>query len=208
MKGCSSKPSASVEHIRETARRGLSQLLLARFLLLNVLVEEVRQVPQPLPWAQYRRLWVLLQAQPSVVFGTNFTEDVFVEFAQLLRPASQFDLENRIHEKYQELSILLTNVRNPDTNTKQKPPFFCVLDEAQITTSLRHGDFVAGDNSSERSALREVWIAWTSVLSPEQMRLVLSGTGIELQALSETLVWSALKPQRYQPHFHSIYQIP
>jgi len=104
----SPKPLASVEHIRETARR-----------------------------------------------------DVFTDFALLLRPASRYDLENRIREKYLELPVLLTNVKNPATGIKQKPPFFCVLDEAQITMHLRYGDFIPENDSSEHSALREIWLSWT-----------------------------------------------
>ena len=44
----------------------------------------------------------------------------------------------------------------------------------------------------------EIWLSWTSVLNPLQMRLVISGTGIDLQALRDTLASPALKPERYQ----------
>jgi hypothetical protein len=196
-KGFSVPPSAYGQHIQETARRGLGQLLLARFLLLSLLVEEVKLISQPLPWAQYRRLWVLLQAQPNVIFGADFQVDVFTDFALLLRPASRFNLEDRIRVKYQELSFLLTVVNNPATRKDQKPPFFCVLDEAQIANGLRCGNFFSETFSAKRSVLREIWFSWTSVLNPQQMRLVISGTNIELQSLLETFS-PALKPESYQ----------
>jgi hypothetical protein len=141
---------------------------------------------------------VLIQAQPTTIFGKNFKVDVFTELAQLLRPASQDDLVNRIRQKYQELSFILTDVLNPNTLAQERPPFFCVLDEAQITTCHHFGEFVSEDNSSLRSVLREIWLSWTSVLHPLQMRLVISGTGIDLQALQQTLASTVLKPESYQ----------
>jgi hypothetical protein len=56
---------------------------------------------------------------------------------------------------------------------------------------------MSGDNSTGRPVLREIWLSWSTVLQPEQMRLMLSGTGIELQALTDTLDSSALKRERY-----------
>ena len=69
-----SKTQESIDHTQETASRALSQVLLSRFLLLGLLVEEVQAVEeeQRLPWLEYRRLWVLLQAQPKVIFGRTF----------------------------------------------------------------------------------------------------------------------------------------
>jgi hypothetical protein len=191
------KTKAAIKHIRETAERCLAQLLLARFLLLNLLVQEARKLPGGLQEKEHRRLWVLLQAQPNQIFGADFKEDIVTEFARLLRHASIYDLKDRIRDQFLELSFLLTKVENPATGQDQRPPFFCVLDEAQVAATLRHGEFMSDDELTKRPVLREIWLLWSTVLPPEQMRLVLSGTGIELQALRDTLESSALKGERY-----------
>ncbi len=61
----------SIHHVQETASRGLSQLLLSRFLLLGLLVEEVQRKRKPVSSLPYRRLWVLLQVQPGQIFGAG-----------------------------------------------------------------------------------------------------------------------------------------
>jgi hypothetical protein len=191
----------AIKHIRKTAERRLAQLLLARFLLLNLLVEEARKIPGGLQEKEHRRLWVLLQAQPNQLFGKidgkDFKEDIFTELSRLLRYASISDLRARILMLRQDLSPLLTDVVNPAHGQLQRPPFFCVLDKVQVTATLRHGEFMSGDNSTKRPLLREIWLLWSNLFPPSQMRLVLSGTGIELQALRDTLDSSVLKGECY-----------
>lgn len=145
----------------------------------------------------HRRLWVLLQAQPNVIFSSSFQDDIFTALTQLLQYASISDLRERIGSRYKKLSFLLTKVRNPATNTDYIPPFFCVLDEAQVTTTLRLGEFTSEDNKTQRPVLREIWLLWSTVLPFTRMRLVLSGTGIDIKALKDTLESSALKENRY-----------
>lgn len=195
------KAKTAIEHMREAAERRLAQLLLARFLLLDLFVQEAREIPGGLQEKEHRRLWVLLQVQPNRIYGANFKVDIFTALARLLRHASTYDLKDRIASKYQELSFLLAKVRNPATGGEERPPFFCALDEAQIIATLRQGEFVSEDGSTPRALVREAWLLYTTVLQPEQMRLVLSGTGIKLQDLKDTLSSSALKRELYEIKF-------
>jgi hypothetical protein len=191
------KTNAAIDHIREVAERRLAQLLLARFLLLDIFVQEAQKIPGGLQEKVHRRLWVLLQAQPNGIFGADYKGDIFTELAQLLRYAPTSILKDRIATQYQKLSFLLTKVCNTFTGKDDRPPFFCVLDEAQVIATLRRGEFVSEDGSTACSLFREAWLLYTTVLVPEQMRLVLSGTGIELQDLKDTLVSSVLKREPY-----------
>jgi hypothetical protein len=95
-KEADSKAKATIEHIREAAEYRLAQLLLARFLLLNLLVQEARKTLGGLQEKEHRRLWVLLQAQPNRIFGANFKVDIFTALARLLQHASTNDLKDRI----------------------------------------------------------------------------------------------------------------
>jgi hypothetical protein len=168
-------------HMKEKVERRLAQLLLARFLLLGLLVEEARKLTGGLQ-PEHRRFWVLLQAQPGM-FGQKRKEDIFTELARLLGHTSTDDLEARIRNKYVELHDLLEPATEPETLTSAV--FFCVLDEAQIT--VRKG----------RPILRQMWLSWSTVLR-NQMCLVLSATGIDYQALDSTLESSVLKPYGYK----------
>ena len=183
--------------MHETAEHRFAQLLLARFLLLNLLNEEADGLSPPLSMAYRRRLWVLLQVQPTVVFGKDFHHDVFTELSQLLRETATPDLKSRIRSMYQQLSCLLDSVRNPATNGKEVPPFFCVVDEAQTAVTLRMGEFMSDDGITPRSLLREIFLSYTTMLSSAQMRLVLSGTGIDVRLFKETLNSPVHKEEMY-----------
>jgi hypothetical protein len=184
---------AAIDHMRRVAERRLAQLLLARFLLLSLLVEEAQNLPGGLQQKEHRRLWVLLQAYPKI-----FNEvDIFTKLTELLRGADTSSLQERIEERYTKLVDLREKVVDPATGKDETPPFFCVLDEVQITVTTRMGEFISDDKSIKRPILRQIWLSWTTLLNPFQMRLVLSGTGIELQALQDTLSSNALKRQPY-----------
>jgi len=184
----------AITHMRETARRRLAQLLLARFLLLGLLVQEAGEGLQQ---KEHRRLWVLLQVQPRIV-GRHFEGDVFTDLTALLQGAETHELERRIRRKRAELYHMLQPVRNPATSTNDIPPFFCVLDEVQATVaspSGRLGEFMSDANKTARPTLREIWLEWSSI--SQEIRLVLSGTGIQFQDLEDTLSSTACKEQKY-----------
>ena len=186
----------AIEHIRRVARGRLAQLLLARFLLLDLLIQEAGKLEGGLQQKEHRRLWVLLQVQPRILVS-RFAVDVFTDLTQLLRGAGIDDLESRINDKREELRPFLPAVQNPATGEAAPPPFFCVLDEVQATIapqSGRLGQFMSDNNETPRPILREIWLCWSDI---PDMRLVLSGTGIEAQVLNETLASNACKDQGY-----------
>ena len=183
--------SEATSHIQRVVKRRLAQLLLARLLLLDLLVQEARQLGG-LQQKEHRRLWVLLQAHPSI-FGEHPNIDIFSDLTEHLRGASIEELNSRIYDKCNALDAPL----NGRTTPPGQPIFFCVLDEVQITLSSpsgRLGDFVSKDGVKKRSILREIWRSWSSYW---QIVLVLSGTGIDLQALEETLTSVACKEHAY-----------
>ena len=192
---------AAFTHIREVVERRLAQLLLARFLLLDLLVQEAQKFQEGLQPKELRHLWVLLQAQPSLLIPKR---DAFQDFTQKLNGASTNSLKDRICKKYDALSGLLQEAHNPPLSgllqEAHNPTLFCVLDEVQVTISRefgRVGEFLSQDKITKRPILREIWLSWIEMLQPGQMNLVLSGTGIEFQALSDTLSSTAVKEHQY-----------
>ena len=190
----------AIDHIREVAERDFTRLLLARFLLLSLLVEEAQRLPKGLHQEHHRRLWVFLQVQPTI-FGQDPKQDIFRDLTKELHGASIDDMRAWIQDERQKLgNLILEPVHNPNTSRNEIPSFFCVLDEAQVTVSQdskhSHG-FISSDNQTSRPVLREIWRSWTKVLEPRYMRVVVSGTGISQGALHVTLASSAFKMKDY-----------
>jgi len=190
MTECVQKPAtteAGYQHMKEVAERRFAQLLLARFLLLNLLVQEARNIEGGLQPKEHRRLWVLLQAQPAI-FEMKRSQDIFIQLTRLLQWTPTRDLKDWIGREREKLE------ENIDDGTLS---IFCVLDEVQITLSSpsgRLGEFMSKDKTTKRHILREIWLSWSTVLRGSQMRLVLSGTGIELRVLEDTMASTSLKP--------------
>ena len=180
---------AGHRHMKEVAERRFAQLLLARFLLLNLLVDVARGLIGGLQQKEHRRLWVLLQAQPGI-FEKKDQEDIFTKVTQRLQFTSTPDLKNWIGREREKLEENICG-RGGELS------LFCVLDEVQITLSSpsgRLGEFMSGDKTTKRHILREIWLSWSTVLRSSQMKLVLSGTGIDLRALQSTMSSASLKP--------------
>ena len=193
----------AIEHLRKMARRRLAQLLLARFLLLQLFAQETGHLQGGLQQKEHRRLWVLLQVHPSLL-GTDFEVDVFTDLTQVLHGAEMEVLETRIRQTRVDL---LQTYNLPETvpdATIVIPiplPYFCILDEVQAASvtspSGRLGKFMSGDNVTPRPILRDIWHYWIGVL-PDQMRVVLSGTGIEYEDLNAALAMHVGKDRGYR----------
>ncbi|PVF91079.1 hypothetical protein CPB86DRAFT_421879 [Serendipita vermifera] len=185
---------AAFKHMQNVVHRRLSQLLLARFLLLNLLMEEARNTGG-LKLEQHRRLWVLLQVQPER-FGPmlKLKEDIFLTVARELRYTSKENLQDRIFQQYVRFRTLdIADTPNIDQDGRFTP-IFCILDEVQVTSDLRLGEFIStGPEKKARPILREIWLLWTTVLLQSQMRIILAGTGVKFHVIRETLASSTNK---------------
>jgi len=92
-KGLDAANPAVIDNMRRVEERRFTQVLLARFLLLNLLVQQARELPWGLREKEHRRLWVLLQAHPKI-FSPNI--DIFTKLTQLLGEADAADLSGRL----------------------------------------------------------------------------------------------------------------
>ncbi|PVF94287.1 hypothetical protein CPB86DRAFT_49890 [Serendipita vermifera] len=181
-----------LDRMQNMAQHRFLQLLLSRFLILNLLIEEAKSFGGLRE--HHRRLWVLLQVQP-LKFNPKSPEDLFLTTARELQCTSIEDLNKRIHEQYTRLWDDLDDLPGPQTSVRGKYPVYCILDEAQITSTQRIGEFRSNENELvERPVLREIWHAWTKVLH-RNMRVILSGTGIDIEQIRSTLASPFLKPE-------------
>ena len=190
-----------IKHARQVARGCLAQMLYARFLLLELLVQEAQNLHGGLQQREHRRLWVLLQVEPRI-FDLPFKTDVFADLTQVLRGAATPELESRILKKREQLIAkytLLQAIPVPMTSQNALPPFYCVLDEVQATIAPplgRPGGFLSENNEIRRPILREIWRFWIDLLD-KNMLIILSGTEIEWVALEETMASNVCKGQIY-----------
>jgi hypothetical protein len=180
--------SDAMQHMKEKAHHRLRQLLLARFILLKLFVEVARSNGGNLHEKNYRRAWVLLQILPMQIFD----EDIFVTMSDTLRLQGFDDSVKAIKKHFRDLQDILGLAMDSAIGKLKKSPFYCVLDESQLLTSARMGEFMSGDGTLPRPLMREVYHIWNDVLPPEQMLLICSGTGINYQSLYESVASGAL----------------
>ena len=191
-KSIESYNEAAASHMHEKARNRLLLFLLARFLLLNLLIEEAHKCGGLHP-GNHRLLWVLLQTQPIQMLGG----DAFRDVAEALQMASTEDLKKEIRDEHVKLKPILEFVEHP-YGARQRRPLYLFLDNIQLTTTLRMGQFWADDEKTKRPLLRPIWLTMTTIFDSSEMRLILSGTAVDSTSLEQILGSSALKLYPYK----------
>jgi hypothetical protein len=180
---------AAYAHIGEKTHRRLLQLLLARLYLLNLFREEAEGLPDGPDAMVCRRTWVLLQAMPTALFKV----DPFLQLADLLSFSSVGDLKARIQEQYDLVEEMLEFGEDISDGRKKRRPLYIVIDESQLLTKQRLGEYKSDDGRMMRGLLRQVWLSIFEALKTPKVLLVLSGTGIDYKALEDTLTSPAFK---------------
>jgi hypothetical protein len=181
-------------HMQNAVTRRILQLLLARFLILNLLIEEAKK-SGGVRQKEHRRLWVLLQVLPNQ-FSDDLQEDLFLTVARVLRHATVEDLRGRIFRLYQTLRQYIEEVAIPGTNSTRIPPFYVIIDEIQSLSRKRIGEFRSTEKTwVQRPVLREIWRTLKTILLESQLRIILSGTGIDMGQIKNTLGSQALLPE-------------
>jgi hypothetical protein len=176
--------------IMKGIKRCLFQIILARFLLLNLLIEEAKK-SGGVRRKEHRRLWTLLQVQPRK-FDPSLEEDVFLTIARELQSTSTKDLDCWISELYTKISRELGDVEDPGDD--HRVTIYCILDEVHKLKFPHVGGYGLKDNNVERPVLREVWVACSSV-HPE-MRIIFSGTEFDIGQIMATFESPALAEKR------------
>ncbi|KAG8829656.1 hypothetical protein FRC17_006218 [Serendipita sp. 399] len=145
-----------------------------------------------------QKVWVLMQAQ-TVLFDE---QDVFLLLTNQLRPIWTPDLHRMISDQYSRMLHILKPISFPNLEGKHIPPFFCVLDEVQVTAGrgelARTGEFISNDNRTNPPFLREIWRAWTDALNSSQLRLIVAGRGLDSVAINSALSSAVCKPPPFR----------
>lgn len=179
-------------HMQQKVRRRVLQFLLARFILLNLLVDEA-SAEGGLRQSDHRHLWVLLQARPIDMLKG----DAFAELSKVLGTSSVNDLVTQIEDEYRKLEWILEEINHFATDTVTHRPLYCFLDEIQTTTADRMGEFLSEDKKKERPLLRPIWKSITGTLGQEKILVILSGTAIDEKSLQDFLSSTLFKFRQY-----------
>ena len=185
---------AAARHMQQKVHRRILQFLLARFYLLNLLIRTSKTKGGLQP-VNHRLLWVLLQARPTEMLRN----DAFKEVAEALQVASIEDLEHQIEAEYSKLENILEVIEDPATGQRKRRPLYCFIDEIQIATQTRLGEFRSDDGKTECPLLRPLWSSLTGILDSTKMRLIVSGTGIHWKSIQNILGSSVFKLHPYTP---------
>ena len=190
-----SKDKEAAHHMEQKVKRRVLQFLLARFVLLNLLIEEATKSEEGLRPSDHRLLWVFLQALPTDMLK----EDAFKELATALNISSINDLMLQIKDEHSKLKRFLGS-DNSVTGEFIRRPLYCFLDEIQITTTVRMGEYRSEDadmENKERPLLRPIWHTMNDIFGQEEMLLILSGTALNETLIQEILSSAAFKYLNY-----------
>jgi hypothetical protein len=120
-------------------------------------------------------------------------DDAFKEVAKALWIASIEDLEQQIKAEYSKLEHILEFVDHPATGQPKRRPLYCFLDEIQVTTVSRMGEFRPDDGKTKHPLLRPIWSSMTGILNSTKMLLIVSGTGIDWRSIQDIMGSSVFK---------------
>jgi hypothetical protein len=165
-----------------TADRVFQMLLCARFFVLKKFVESI---PDKTKVTDARRRWVLLQATPPV---QRFRNDIFVEILRNLRSADTNDLRNIAAKMFSEI------IAEREDLFPDGARLFAVLDEAQEAAKhlVDYFPSTTSESSTLHSVLHDVYrFLHNSTLFAG---IIVSGTGLSLETVKESLSSIAGKP--------------
>lgn len=187
---------------RDHASRIFSRLFLARLFILDLFVQIMKELrfsePGEFRAAVYRKRWLLLQLQPSLLHPQIW--DIFDELVDKLSPASESYVNGttktlliRIRKRLTEMPDSRQH-RPSDTQT----PMFCVLDEAQYAATQHFNAFKSDTGNAPRPILREIVKAWERQSSGHGIFMVVAGTGISKDIVDQAMASAIMKESKYR----------
>ena len=172
---------AKFESVRDNnkaiARRTLSKVFLARWIVLETFIKVVMEDNQGKLPSSIRHDWVLFQLHHTDVPITekpSTLRDPCTHIFGVLSGASIATLTN-LDMKYSSQVHAIINVK----------PFFCVIDEAQFAGEVYMGAFSSGDGKTPCPVLRPLVDYFKEMLLG--FRLIVSGTGFSLPLFTEVM---------------------
>ncbi|TRM66591.1 hypothetical protein BD626DRAFT_627111 [Schizophyllum amplum] len=192
--------SAELAKNRGAAKKIVSALLISRLYALRTYLDSL----PPLPWkptdeAFYRKQWLLLQLDPSIirdfVDASIASEDVFLSLATMIYkrcPVAKMD----------DVLLDLVKTTMPKRNLNPRmsattscgPDFFVVMDEVQNITIDSLGAFESSTRSGHpRALLREIVVNVRSAFATSNVFIVPTGTNVTQAELDQALESALVK---------------
>ncbi|KAG7085993.1 hypothetical protein E1B28_003516 [Marasmius oreades] len=179
---------------REIAALRFNEVLLARLVVFNQFLKcvEHHRGQQNSPLSIYLRKWLYLQLHPRLILQGNESKDLFRSLIKSFEPISEKQ------SLKQEIECVCRSVREKLVRLTGQPNFYVVIDEAQVAASSCLDAFMSYKMLTPQPILQEIVYQWTTLLPKKPTaRFIVTGTGVSLRDLEETVASSAFK---YSPH--------
>ena len=168
------------------ASKLLKKVLAARIVVFKLFLELAILVDGELQ-EKHKRIWLLFQLSDSLCGALH-------PFVQIIRNC----LQNASHDA---LDILVGRLNRIRDNCFPKSQFIVGLDEAQHAARLYPNSFISSTNNEVfRSIIREM----ATVFTKSSIKLVVSGTGLSLDDLTEAMGSGVSKPSEGIQQFHQL----
>ena len=199
----SSNHKIALQTNRDHANRIFSRLFLARLFIFDLFVQIMKQLRSSelgeLQATVYRRRWLLLQLQPSLLHSQVW--DIFDELVGKLSPASESFVNGMTKTLLIRIRKRLTEM--PDSpqhhpSDTSQTPLFCVLDEAQYAATQHSNAFKSDTGNAPRPILREIVKAWETQSSGHGIFMVVAGTGISKDVVDQAMASAIMKESKYR----------
>ena len=191
---------SAVSRNEAVAERVFKRAFLARALLFNLFIDAMKADKGSSQTADdYRRKWLLLQLQPSILHPKIW--DPFVDLTHKLSACSDIHL-NKMSKKVLRRIRSALGSRGATTPSSgcAGVPLYCVVDEAQFAATQHTAAFCSTDphDAIPRPVLRPLVQTISALTLGHGVFIVLAGTGLSQSSVDATMASAVMKESRYR----------
>ncbi|KAK2467560.1 hypothetical protein APHAL10511_000415 [Amanita phalloides] len=193
---------SKLAHNEKLAGRVFKRVFLARLLIFDLFIatmHKVRVGNSNLPMDEFKRRWLLLQIQPSIL-PASF--DVFANLTHILLAHSDVSVDMKIRE----MLGCIRNALSPScgsstpTPTSGRMPLYCIIDEAQFAATKHTSAFRSShpNDAIPRPVLRPLIQTISALTVGQRVFLIIAGTGLSQSTVDATVASAVMKESRYR----------
>lgn len=164
----------------KAAKRALSMLVCSRIFLFKKFVEAL---PEGITAVAARKRWTFLQVVPPLISYL----DLFVLLFRSLRHGDEFEMNTYVETTLTEITSNHPHLFQDDLGSLSNFKLWAVLDEAQAASTMHQGIF---PSTSDPSTLKHSFLheAHLYLMNSDLFSgIVLSGTGLSVEAVNEAI---------------------
>ena len=183
------------------AERVFKRVFLARALLFDLFIDAMPKAADTTPAGDYRRKWLLLQLQPSILHAKIW--DPFDDLAHKLSAWPDTRLNKMTKKVLRRIRSALSRrgaVTASGRGAGASVPLYCVVDEAQFAATQHTAAFCSThpNDTAPRPILRPLVQTISALTLGYGVFVVLAGTGLSQSSVDATMASAVMKESRYR----------